>query len=68
MLAQIQAPTLAIYGAEDPEADVEAEKAERAIPGARVLAIPGAGHFVLVEQPEVGTAAITEFIREAEAA
>ena len=68
MLAQIQAPTLAIYGAEDPEADVEAEKAKQAIAGARVLAIPGAGHFVLVEQPEVGTAAITEFIREAEAA
>jgi 3-oxoadipate enol-lactonase len=67
MLAQIQAPTLVIYGAEDPGADVEAEKAQHAIPGARLLTIPGAGHFVLVEQPDVGTGAITAFIREVEA-
>jgi pimeloyl-ACP methyl ester carboxylesterase len=68
MLAQIQAPTLVIYGAEDRGADVEAQKAQQAIPGARLLAIPGAGHMVFVEQPDVGTTAITDFIREVEAA
>lgn len=67
MLARIQAPTLVIYGAEDPGADVEAQKAQHAIPGARLLTIPGAGHMVFVEQPDVGTAAITEFIRGVEA-
>lgn len=68
MLAQIQAPTLVIYGAEDRGADVEAQKAQQAIPGARLLAIPGAGHMVFVEQPDVGTTTITDFIREVEAA
>jgi 3-oxoadipate enol-lactonase len=68
MLAQIQAPTLVIYGAEDPGAEVEAQKAQQAIPGARLLRIPGAGHMVFVEQPDVGTTAITDFIREVEAA
>jgi 3-oxoadipate enol-lactonase len=68
MLAQIQAPTLVIYGAEDPGAEVEAQKAQQAIPGARLLRIPGAGHMVFIEQPDVGTTAITDFIREVEAA
>ena len=68
MLAQIQAPTLVIYGAEDPGADVEAQKAQQAIPGARLLRIPGAGHMVFIEQPDVGTTAITDFIRAVEAA
>jgi pimeloyl-ACP methyl ester carboxylesterase len=67
MLARIQAPTLVIHGTEDPGADVEAAKAQQAIPGARLLPIPGAGHMGLVEQPDVGTAAITEFIRGVEA-
>ncbi|HEX6886654.1 MAG TPA: alpha/beta hydrolase [Candidatus Nanopelagicales bacterium] len=68
MLAHIQAPTLVIYGAEDPGADVEAEKAQHAIPGARLLAIPDAGHYVLVEQPDLATRVITDFIRGVEAA
>jgi pimeloyl-ACP methyl ester carboxylesterase len=67
MLARIQAPTLVVYGVEDRGAEVEAVKAQQAIPGARLLAIPGAGHMIFVEQPVVGTAAITEFIRRVEA-
>jgi pimeloyl-ACP methyl ester carboxylesterase len=67
MLARIQAPTLVVYGAEDPGAEVEAVKAQQAIAGAQLLAIPGAGHMIFVEQPDVGTAAITEFIRGVEA-
>jgi len=42
---------------------VEDVKAQRAITDARLLRIPGAGHLVFLEQPDVGTAAITEFIR-----
>jgi pimeloyl-ACP methyl ester carboxylesterase len=37
------------------------------MPNARLLTVPGAGHMVLVEQPDVGTTAITDFIREVEA-
>jgi pimeloyl-ACP methyl ester carboxylesterase len=32
------------------------------------VTVPGAGHMVLVEQPDAGTTAITEFIREVDAA
>jgi pimeloyl-ACP methyl ester carboxylesterase len=35
---------------------------------ARLVTIPGAGHMVLVEQPDAGTAAITEFIRAVDTA
>lgn len=34
---------------------------------ANAVGVPGAGHVVLIEQPEVGTRAITGFIREVEA-
>ena len=37
------------------------------MPDARFLAVPRAGHMVLVEQPELGTTAITDFIAEVEA-
>lgn len=68
LLACIQAPTLVLVGEEEYGGTEEAQAAQRAIPGARLQTIPGAGHMVLVEQPHVGTAAITGFIRGVEAA
>jgi pimeloyl-ACP methyl ester carboxylesterase len=67
LLSQIQAPTLIIAG-EDELAGIYSTRddvleAQRVMPDARLVTVPGAGHMVLVEQPEVGTAAITEFIR-----
>lgn len=71
LLAQVHVPTLIISGQDEvaglDEADNDALQAQRVIPGAQFLAIPGAGHMVLVEQPDVGTAAITEFIRGVDA-
>ena len=67
LLAQIEAPTLIIVGEEEYGGTDEARQAQRDIPDARLVTVPGAGHMVLVEQPEVGTAAITEFIREVDA-
>jgi len=64
LLAQVEAPTLIVSGEEDERAD-EARQANEAIPGCRLAIIPGAGHMVLVEQPDAATAAITEFIRSA---
>ena len=67
LLSRIQAPTLLIAGEDElaglDEAHNDPLQAQRVIPGARFVTIPGAGHMVLVEQPETGTAAITEFIR-----
>ncbi len=62
LLAQVQAPTLLLSG-EDERDPVLAAKV---MPDARFLAVPRAGHMVLVEQPEIGTKAISDFIREVE--
>lgn len=67
LLSRIQASTLIIAG-EDELAGNDPRQAQRVIPGARLMTIPGAGHMVLVEQPEAGTAAITTFIRTVSAA
>lgn len=72
LLTRIQAPTLIIAGEDELAALGEAYndplQAQRVIPGARLMTIPGAGHMVLVEQPEAGTAAVTSFIRAVSAA
>jgi pimeloyl-ACP methyl ester carboxylesterase len=68
LLARIKAPTLIIGGEEEYGGIGEAQQAQRDIPDARLVTVPGAGHMVLVEQPDAGTAAITEFIRGVDAA
>jgi pimeloyl-ACP methyl ester carboxylesterase len=68
LLAQIKAPTLIIAGEEEYGGTGEAQRAQRGIPDARLMTVPGAGHMVLVEQPDAGTTAITEFIRGVDAA
>lgn len=71
MLGQIAAPTLLVVGDNPPAgvapaaANVEDREIQQAIPGSRLVIIPGAGHMVLVEEPDAATAAITEFIRSA---
>ncbi len=68
LLAQIQVPTLIIAGEEEYGGTGEARQAQRDIPDARLVTVPDAGHMVLVEQPDAGTAAINEFIRGVNAA
>lgn len=67
LLRQVRAPTLLISGEDDlavvDEAHNDPVQAQRVIPDACLVTVPGAGHMVLVEQPKVGTAAITDFIR-----
>lgn len=65
-MRQVRAPTLLVVGAEDgitPPACLEA--AERIMPAARLLVVPGAGHLVPLEAPAVFNAAVLEFLREA---
>ncbi len=70
LLAQVQAPVLLVTGEDEitqlDEAPNDPLEAQRVLPDARLLTVPGAGHMVLVEQPEVGTSAITDFIKEVE--
>ena len=62
LLAGIAAPTLVLAGAEDaltPPAECEAMAA--AIPGARYVPIPAAGHLTAMERPGAVAAALSEF-------
>lgn len=64
-LPGIAVPTLVVVGADDeitPPAEARAMAA--AIPGARLVAIPGAGHMAPLEQPGPVNQAILAFLKE----
>ena len=62
-LADIGAPTLLVWGADDQFAPLAgAHRFEREIPGARLAAFEGAGHFVFDQEPERTTREICEFL------
>ncbi len=65
-LASIGVPALVVVGAQDaltPPADSEAMAA--AIPGARLVTIPGAGHLTPMERPGAVAAALGDFFASA---
>jgi pimeloyl-ACP methyl ester carboxylesterase len=62
-LATITAPTVVICGAEDQLTPVRyAEYVRDHIAGARLVVVPGAGHYVQLERPAETTAALREFL------
>ncbi|MGE5338845.1 MAG: alpha/beta fold hydrolase [Gemmatimonadota bacterium] len=62
-LGRITAPTLVIVGDEDvATTPVKAERIAKAIPNARLVRIPRAGHSSTVEQPQAVNAAIRDFL------
>jgi pimeloyl-ACP methyl ester carboxylesterase len=62
-VAGIKVPVLAVCGAEDKMTPPSLSQtiADR-IPGARLSLIEGAGHFVMIENPEAFNAALTDFV------
>jgi pimeloyl-ACP methyl ester carboxylesterase len=65
-LSQISIPTLIVVGERDvltPPADSEAMAA--AIPGARLVTVPGAGHLAPMERPKAVAGALAEFFSAA---
>lgn len=53
-LHRIQAPTLVLVGAQDRETPpAYSEAIAAAVPGARLVVVPGAGHLLNVEAPDV---------------
>ena len=64
LLPTINVPTLCIFGAEDVITPVEPEgkSMAAAIPGAKLVVIPNAGHLSNLEQPEAFNAAVREFL------
>ena len=64
-LAAIRTPTLVLTGAEDRLTPLGYGRLlAETIPGARLVEIPGAGHFPQLEQPVPVNAAIREFLAE----
>ena len=64
-LARITAPTVVVVGEEDVATPrPKAERIAAAIRGARLVAIPRAGHSSPVEEPERVTAAIEQFLQD----
>jgi len=68
-LGKISAPTLVAVGEEDVGTPLPmSERIAQAIPGAKLLVIPRAGHCSTLEEPEAVTTAIAGFVDALEAA
>jgi pimeloyl-ACP methyl ester carboxylesterase len=66
-LPRIAVPTLLIWGELDGRSPLGvARQFEQAIPGARLVVIPGAGHVTNLERPAEFNSAVREFCRAAE--
>jgi pimeloyl-ACP methyl ester carboxylesterase len=64
-LPNITAPTLLIAGELDQAAPLKTmQRMAEAIPGARIVVIPGAGHMIHLEQPAAFRAALLPFLTE----
>jgi proline-specific peptidase len=62
-LRTIEAPTLVIAGDDDMiAAHVSADAMMRELRDARLVTIPGSGHFAYIEQPAAFRAALTDFL------
>lgn len=62
-LGAIRVPTLVIHGSEDVFTPPwEAESMHRAIPGSRLVNLPGAGHLSNLDSAEAFNAALDEFL------
>jgi 3-oxoadipate enol-lactonase len=62
-LGEIRCPVLVVVGADDAISPPEEMRSlAAAIPGSRVVEIPGAGHMSPMEQPEAVSRAIGEFL------
>jgi len=63
LLAQVSVPSLVITGEEDEMIPVdESRRMASAIPGAKLVIIPGAGHLANMEQPDAFNTALNTFL------
>jgi pimeloyl-ACP methyl ester carboxylesterase len=68
LLPNIRVPTLLVWGEEDERAPLTvARQFHDAIPGARLVTIPGAGHVSNLEQPALFNVAVRNFCLSLEA-
>ncbi len=64
LLPHVTVPTLLIWGEQDARSPLRvAHEFEQAIPGARLVVIPDAGHVTNLEQPDAFNDAVRDFCR-----
>ena len=62
-LAELDVPVLLVWGEEDPFAPVAgAHRFERELPGAELVVLEGAGHFVWEDEPAGAAEAVSAFL------
>jgi pimeloyl-ACP methyl ester carboxylesterase len=61
-LARLDVPTLIVVGADDGPSRGASRALAEALPAARLVEIPGAGHVVNLQRPDEVNAAIVEFL------
>ncbi len=65
LLTGVRTPALLVWGREDRIVPLEcAQQYARALPGARVVEVDGAGHRVDMEQPDTLAKLVTQFVTE----
>ena len=63
VLPTISVPTLQLYGEEDARSPMDvAERMHAAIPGSKLVVLPGVGHQANVEAPEAFNDAVRAFL------
>lgn len=68
-IGEVRAPTLIVHGEDDSVVPPErGRELARGIPGARLVAFPGCGHWPFVERRSEFLAAVKEFLRLADVA
>jgi pimeloyl-ACP methyl ester carboxylesterase len=69
LLPRVQAPTLLLWGAHDDATPVaDGETMARLIPNARLVVLPGAGHYSYLDRPAEACAALDEFLASSQVA
>jgi pimeloyl-ACP methyl ester carboxylesterase len=64
-LRELQRPVLVLWGAQDPYIPVEQAHLQREVwPDARVVELPGSGHWPFADDPEGVEAVVLPFLRE----
>jgi pimeloyl-ACP methyl ester carboxylesterase len=61
-LARVRAPALVVVGSQDGPSRRASEALAAALPGARLMIVPGAGHVVNLQKPDEVSAAMREFV------
>jgi pimeloyl-ACP methyl ester carboxylesterase len=61
-LAKLRAPVLIVVGSEDGPSRRASDALAEALPGSRLVVVPGAGHVVNLQKPDDVSAAMREFV------